>query len=76
MAIATVPTTDSSKSFQQWAGLGTVASQGVAAHSAHPLVRVGTVVVLPGDNTSVPLGGTFDVFYCRKDHILLIDITT
>lgn len=73
MAIASAPSVISNQSFQVWAGKGPSAPDQRAAKN---VIRVGTAVVLPGDNAVVPLGGNFDVWYDKSAHALLIDITS
>jgi hypothetical protein len=44
------------------------------ARADRNIIHVGTVTVAPGDNTTVPLGGFFDVWYDKSAHSLFIDI--
>lgn len=70
MAIASAPSINSTMTWDQFSAR--------LASGASPLVsmvKVGSVVVNPNDNTVVPAGGTFDVWYNRATHTLLVDIT-
>lgn len=73
MAIASAPSVINNQSFQVWAGKSLSAPDQRAARN---VIRVGSVLVAPGDNTSVPLGGNFDVWYDKSTHALLIDIAS
>jgi hypothetical protein len=73
MAIATAPTVTNNLSLINWAGRsGSAPDQ----RPARTLAHAGTVNVAPGDNTTVPLGGFFDLWYDKVNHALLIDITS
>lgn len=72
MAIASAPTVVNSGSYYAWAG----PAQLPPIRASRNVIRVGTVVVLPGDNTTVPLGGTFHVYYDKAAHNLLLDIVS
>lgn len=73
MAIASAPSVINNQSFQVWAGKGPSAPD---QRRAQNVQRVGTILVPPGVNATVPLGGNFDVWYDLSAHALLIDITS
>ena len=56
-------------------GVGPAALTGSAPQNARPMQRVGSVVVQPNENTTVPLGGVFHVWYDNASHTLWADIT-
>ncbi len=77
MAIASAPTVVNSGSFYAWLGKNpSGVTSGVLGRQDRNVQRVGTVLVLPGDNATVPLGGTFDVWYDKANHSLLLDIVS
>lgn len=76
MAIASAPSVVNSGSFYAWVNKNPSGVTSGAPISDRNFIRVGTVVVLPGDNTTVPLGGTFDVWYNKATHALLLDIVS
>ena len=77
MAIASAPSVVNSGSFYAWVNKNpSGVTSGVPAINDRNVVRVGSVVVQPGDNTTVPLGGTFDVWYNKATHAVLIDIVS
>jgi hypothetical protein len=69
VAIAAAPTVVSNQTYGQWRIAQRVTAPGCK------FTHVGTVVVLANDNTTVPLGGTFDAWYCPQTHSLLLNIT-
>lgn len=73
MAIASAPSVVNNLSLAGWAGRTT---NPPPTRADRNVIKVGTVVVAPGDNTTVPLGGTFDVWYDKSAHSLLIDIAS
>lgn len=73
MAIASAPSVINNQSFQVWAGKGPSAPDQRAARN---VIRIASVVVAPGDNTTVPLGGSFDVWYDKSTHAVLVDIAS
>lgn len=73
MAIASAPSVINNLSLAQWAGR---AAQAVSQRADRNVVKVGTVVVAPGDNATVPLGGFFDVYFDKSAHALLLDIVS
>jgi hypothetical protein len=74
MAIASAPTVvNGTQSLVVWAGRGPSAPD---QRPARNLQHVGTVLVAPGDNSTVPLGGFFDCWYDKVNHNFLIDITS
>lgn len=73
MAIASAPSVINNLSLLQWAGRSVSAPPQRADRN---VIKVGTVFVAPGDNTTVPLGGFFDVYYDKSAHALLLDIAS
>ena len=73
MAIASAPTVVNNQSLLVWAGRGPSAPD---QRPARNLIHVGTVLVAPGDNSTVPLGGFFDCWYDKSSHNFLIDIAS
>jgi hypothetical protein len=76
MAVASAPTVVSSGSFYAWLGKTAGAVGEPQVRVDRNVIRVGSVVVAPGDNTTVPLGGTFDCWYDKSAHSFLIDIVS
>lgn len=76
MAIASAPTVVNSGSLYAWKGQTPGVMGAPPARADRNIIRVGTVVVAPGDNSTVPLGGTFDVWYDKSAHNLLLDIVS
>ena len=78
MAIASAPSVVNSGSFYAWVNKNPsgVTSGAPSPRADRNVIRVGTVVVQPGANTTVPLGGTFDVWYDQSAHSLLLDIVS
>jgi len=87
MAIAVAPSFISTLTFAQRVGVaqgdrggfsnpvvGPAATATSAPQTVRPLVKVGSVVVQPGENTTVPLGGHFTVWYDTASHTLWADI--
>lgn len=87
MAIATAPSFASTLSQWQRAGVaqgdrgafsnpgvGPAALTGSAPQNTRPLIKIGTVVVQPNENTTVPLGGTFTCWYDTASHTIYCDI--
>lgn len=87
MAIATAPTVVSTLSYAQRVGvaqgdrgafsnpgIGPAAITGSAPQNTQSLQKVGTIVVPPNVNTTVPLGGNFTVWYDLASHTLFVDI--
>ena len=76
MAIASAPTVVNSGSLLAWKGQTAGVQGAPATRQDRVLQHVGTVVVAPGDNSTVPLGGTFDCWYDKSAHSFLIDIVS
>lgn len=76
MAIASAPSVTNSGSLLAWKGMTAGVQGAPPSRAERNLTHVGTVLVAPGDNSTVPLGGTFDVWYDKASHNLLIDIAS
>ncbi len=76
MAIASAPTVVNNQSLYAWKGQTAGVMGAPPSRAERNLIHVGTVLVAPGDNATVPLGGTFDVWYDQASHNLLIDIAS
>lgn len=89
MTIAVAPTILSTKSYADRAGLsggdrnassnppfGPAQTATSAPANIQSMQRVGSVVVPPGANTTVPLGGRFDVWFDLANYTLLVDIVS
>lgn len=74
MAIASAPSVVNSGSLYAWIGKAVGAMGAPPTRADRNVIRVGSVLVAPGDNTTVPLGGNFDVWYDKSAHSLFIDI--
>lgn len=74
MAIASAPSVTNSGTLYAWKGMTPGVMGAPPARAERNLIHVGTVLVAPGDNTTVPLGGSFDVWYDKSSHNLFIDI--
>lgn len=69
MAVASAPTVINASTLAAWKILSTAGGA-----NGNPVTHLGSIFVNPGDNTTIPLGGLIDVWYCPKTHGLFIDI--
>ena len=69
MAVASAPTFINTSTLAAWK-----ISSATGGANNNPVIHLGSVFVNPGDNTTIPLGGLIDVWYCAKTHGLYVDI--
>jgi hypothetical protein len=69
MAVASAPTVISTSTLAAWK-----ISSATGGANSNPVTHIGMTYVNPGDNTTIPLGGLIDVWYCRATHGMFIDI--